>query len=146
MRVLAKTADGLYIVETTSLLGIRKKWEEIAEFEIDGGLIDQWHRWWIAEINSTSINDERVKKYRNKKVAMAFSFSPSSSSKEPEGWTDTMTSFVKESKPDSESLWSLISRFGDRFPRMRGRVGSSWFEHIRGDCLPVSSIDDKLWE
>ena len=140
--VFAKTADGVYIVQTKSRFRIRTKWEEIAEFDMDDGLIEQWRVWSIAEVNSTSINDERVKEYRNKQVDMAFSLS----SKEPEGWTDTMTSFVQESDPDSESLRSLIRRFGNRFPRMRGLVGSGWFEHIRQDCREVYLIGEELWE
>ena len=91
--VFAQTADGVYIVETTSLWGIQRKREAIAESEIDGGLIAQWRQWCNAEKDLKSINDVRVEEHRSEQVAKSFS-SSLSSSKPPEGWTDCMTSFV----------------------------------------------------
>ena len=142
-KILAQTADRWYIVETKSRWRRRREREEMPESDIDWNLIYQWRQWWDTEKDPESINKERVEEYWNQQVAKAFS-SSLASSKPPVGWIDVMTSFVQESDP-AEDLWSLIRRFGERFPRMRGCVSSVWFESIRGDVGAVSSSDDDLW-
>ena len=65
------------------------------------------------------------------------------SSKELEGWTESISDFVKRSDPDSETLVALVVRFENRFPKMINRVGQSCFEKIRGDIFFVPLNNDK---
>ena len=141
-RIVAKMGDDMYIVEESGSFRRRSKIKEVAGCDISSDLINNWSEWEKTQENLKSINEDRVKQYKKERVKKSFRIlrARTWSSKEPEGWTQNMTNFVRESNPD-ENLVDLVVRFEERFPLMKDSVGKGWFDSLRR----VVSSDDEWY-
>jgi len=119
------------------------KLKEMYASDIEHRIHRHWSEWRNSQKDPTSINEARVVKYQEEKVRRSFRIfgKRTSSSELPEGWTDRMTDFVRQSDIEFEDIVSLIARFEKRFPQMINRVGRAYFECLRGNVQCVSDND-----